>query len=173
MGPIKILARPDLASVDHAGNGGMVVDSGTTFTMLPEETFSRVSTEFAHHMSSAGFNRAEEAEAKTGLKPCYYFNSDRSSNRLVPSLAFHFKSNATVELPRRNYFMGFKSEGKRVGCLMLMNVGGETDETDSGPAGTLGNFQQQGFEVVYDLEAGRVGFARRRCTALWDSFARG
>jgi Xylanase inhibitor C-terminal/Xylanase inhibitor N-terminal len=173
VGPTKIPALPELAFIDQAGNGGMVVDSGTTFTMLPEETFSHVSTEFARYMSSAGFNRTKETEAKTGLSPCYYFNSDRGSNRLVPSLAFHFKSNATVELPRRNYFLGFKSEGKRVGCLMLMNGGSGSDDTDSGPAGTLGNFQQQGFEVVYDLEGGRVGFARRRCTALWDSLARG
>ncbi|KAJ4759527.1 Eukaryotic aspartyl protease family protein [Rhynchospora pubera] len=69
VGPTKILARPDLASIDHAGNGGMVVDSGTTFTMLPEETFSQVSTEFDRHMSSAGFSRAKETEAKTGLSP--------------------------------------------------------------------------------------------------------
>jgi hypothetical protein len=51
---------------------------------------------------------------------------------------------------------------------MLMNGG----DGDDGPAGTLGNFQQQGFEVVYDVDAGRVGFARRRCTDLWDSLSR-
>nr|CAD1844447.1 unnamed protein product [Ananas comosus var. bracteatus] len=81
---------------------------------------------------------------------------------------------------RRNYFMGFESEsesaeegGGRVGCLMVMNGGDGSDDDYGGPAGTLGNFQQQGFEVVYDLEQGRVGFARRRCTALWDSLSRG
>ncbi|KAJ3680368.1 hypothetical protein LUZ60_016646 [Juncus effusus] len=172
VGTTIIPVRPELSSIDRAGNGGMVVDSGTTFTMLPQETFSLVSSEFSARMNSAGFTRSKDTEAQTGLNPCYFFNSDRASNRLVPSLAFHFKSNATVELPRRNYFMGFKSHGKRIGCLMLMDAGAGSDETDSGPAGTLGNFQQQGFEVVYDLEAGRVGFARRRCTALWDSLSR-
>ncbi|XP_072987063.1 probable aspartyl protease At4g16563 [Typha latifolia] len=175
IGSTRIRTRPDLASVDRSGNGGMVVDSGTTFTMLPTDTYSLIAAEFDKRMTKSGFDRAVETENQTGLKPCYYYLPSRSSGREVPGLALHFKGNATVALPRRNYFMGFKSEGKSVGCLMLMDGGGgDGDEEEySGPAGTLGNFQQQGFEVVYDLEGGRVGFARRRCTALWDELARG
>ncbi|KAL6652320.1 hypothetical protein ACP70R_011245 [Stipagrostis hirtigluma subsp. patula] len=173
VGGERIPARPELGYVDRAGNGGMVVDSGTTFTMLPNETYARVAEAFARAMAAAGFARAEQAEAQTGLAPCYRCNA--ASDRGVPPVALHFRGNATVALPRRNYFMGFRSDnedgrGTGVGCLMLMN-GGEVDE-GGGPAGTLGNFQQQGFEVVYDVDAGRVGFARRRCTDLWDSLSR-
>ncbi|KAG8082794.1 hypothetical protein GUJ93_ZPchr0014g47024 [Zizania palustris] len=173
VGETRIHARPELGYVDNAGNGGMVVDSGTTFTMLPSDTFARVAEEFARAMAAARFTRTEDAEAQTGLAPCYHYSpSDRAANRAVPPLALHFRGNATVALPRRNYFMGFKSqEGRPVGCLMLMNGGGDDD--GGGPAGTLGNFQQQGFEVVYDVDASRVGFARRRCTDLWDSLSRG
>lgn len=180
VGGARIHARPELGYVDRAGNGGMVVDSGTTFTMLPNETYARVAEEFGRAMTAARFARAEAAEAETGLNPCYYYTaSDRVANRAVPPLALHFRGNATVALPRRNYFMGFKSEaGQDVGCLMLMNGGdaaasGAGEGDGGGPAGTLGNFQQQGFEVVYDVDAGRVGFARRRCTDLWDSLSRG
>jgi hypothetical protein len=179
VGATRIQARPELARVDRAGNGGMVVDSGTTFTMLPNETYARVAEAFARAMAAAGFARAERAEEQTGLTPCYHY---AASDRGVPPLALHFRGNATVALPRRNYFMGFKSEeeaggaGRKddVGCLMLMNGGDVSGEDggDDGPAGTLGNFQQQGFEVVYDVDAGRVGFARRRCTELWDSLSR-
>ncbi|KAL5215047.1 hypothetical protein ABZP36_004199 [Zizania latifolia] len=173
VGETRIKARPDLGYVDRAGNGGMVVDSGTTFTMLPSDTFARVAEEFARAMAAARFTRAEDAEAQTGLAPCYHYSpSDRGANRAVPPLALHFRGNATVALPRRNYFMGFeRQDGRPVGCLMLMNGGGDDDD-GGGPAGTLGNFQQQGFEVVYDVDAGRVGFARRRCTDLWDSLTR-
>ena len=45
---------------------------------------------------------------------------------------------------------------------MLMN-GGDDEELSDGPRATLGNYQQQGFEVVYDLEKQRVGFTRRKC----------
>uniref|UniRef100_A0A0E0KT91 Peptidase A1 domain-containing protein n=1 Tax=Oryza punctata TaxID=4537 RepID=A0A0E0KT91_ORYPU len=172
VGGKRIQAQPELGYVDRDGNGGMVVDSGTTFTMLPSDTFARVADEFARAMAAARFTRAEDAEAQTGLAPCYHYSP---SDRAVPPVALHFRGNATVALPRRNYFMGFKSEeGRSVGCLMLMNVGGnnDDDEDGGGPAGTLGNFQQQGFEVVYDVDAGRVGFARRRCTDLWDTLSR-
>ncbi|XP_066349906.1 probable aspartyl protease At4g16563 [Miscanthus floridulus] len=177
VGATRIPARPELARVDRAGNGGMVVDSGTTFTMLPNETYARVAEAFARAMAAAGFARAERAEEQTGLTPCYHY---AASDRGVPALALHFRGNATVALPRRNYFMGFKSEEAAgaerkddVGCLMLMNGGDASgEEGGDGPAGTLGNFQQQGFEVVYDVDAGRVGFARRRCTDLWDSLSR-
>jgi hypothetical protein len=170
VGATRIAARPELGRVDRAGNGGMVVDSGTTFTMLPGETHARVAEAFARAMAAAGFARSERAEAQTGLAPCYRY---AATDRGVPPLALHFRGNATVALPWRNYFMGFESEGGGgggggVGCLMLMNGG----DGDDGPAGTLGNFQQQGFEVVYDVDAGRVGFARRRCTDLWDSLSR-
>ncbi|CAN6249513.1 unnamed protein product [Urochloa humidicola] len=173
VGATRIPANPELGRVDRAGNGGMVVDSGTTFTMLPSDTHARVAEAFARAMSAAGFGRAERAEAETGLAPCYRYDAAADRGR-VPALALHFRGNATVALPRRNYFMGFENEvggGGGVGCLMLMNGGGD-DAGDDGPAGTLGNFQQQGFEVVYDVDAGRVGFARRRCTDLWDSLSR-
>ncbi|CAL5015713.1 unnamed protein product [Urochloa decumbens] len=172
VGATRIPANPSLGRVDRAGNGGMVVDSGTTFTMLPGETHALVAGAFARAMDAAGFARAERAEAETGLAPCYRYAATDSG---VPPLALHFRGNATVALPRRNYFMGFESEaggGGGVGCLMLMNGGDDGDDDDDGPAGTLGNFQQQGFEVVYDVDAGRVGFARRRCTDLWDSLSR-
>uniref|UniRef100_A0A0A9DBL9 Peptidase A1 domain-containing protein n=1 Tax=Arundo donax TaxID=35708 RepID=A0A0A9DBL9_ARUDO len=176
VGTRRIQARRELGYVDHAGNGGMVVDSGTTFTMLPNETYARVAEEFARSMAAARFVRAEHAEAQTGLTPCYYYAaSDRDAIRAVPPMALHFRGNAAVALPRKNYFMGFKSEsGKDVGCLMLMNGGDASGDADGGggPAGTLGNFQQQGFEVLYDVDAGRVGFARRRCTDLWDTLSR-
>ncbi|KAG2573600.1 probable aspartyl protease At4g16563 [Panicum virgatum] len=170
VGATRIPARPELGRVDRAGNGGMVVDSGTTFTMLPSETYARVAEAFARAMAAAGFARAGRAEAQTGLRPCYRY---AAADRGVPPLALHFRGNATVALPRRNYFMGFRSEGDGgVGCLMLMDGGDASSGDGDGPAGTLGNFQQQGFEVVYDVDAGRVGFARRRCTDLWDSLSR-
>ena len=151
----------------------MVVDSGTTFTMLPSDTYTNLANEFDRQMSRAGFERAAEAEDETGLRPCYYYEDRKQWRRRVPGLALHFSGNASVALPRRNYFMGLESGGRRLGCLMVTSGGDASGEEDyGGPAGTLGNFQQQGFEVVYDLQAKRVGFARRRCAALWEEMSR-
>ncbi|PNX70460.1 aspartic proteinase nepenthesin-1-like protein, partial [Trifolium pratense] len=115
--------------------------------------------------------RASEVETKTGLGPCYYLNGLSQ----IPMMTLHFVgNNSGVVLPRKNYFYEFLdgSDGARkkskVGCMMLMNGGDET-ELDGGPGATLGNYQQQGFEVVYDLEKERVGFAKKECALLWDS----
>lgn len=159
-----------LKRVDRKGNGGMVVDSGTTFTMLPKSLYDSVVVEFDRRVG-VSHERASGIEEKTGLSPCYYLG--KMAN--VPMVKFHFVGNgSTVVLPRRNYFYEFLdgedgSEKKRnVGCLMLMN-GGDEEELSGGPGGILGNYQQQGFEVVYDLGKKRVGFARRKCASLWEN----
>lgn len=147
----------------------MVVDSGTTFTMLPRKFYRAVVGEFGRRVGTAR-RRASAVEERTGLSPCYYGKEGEESFDGVPGLAWHFGGNSTVVMPRRNYFYEFfDGVGKRrVGCVMLMD-GGDEAESGGGPAGLLGNYQQQGFEVVYDLEEKRVGFARRKCASLWDT----
>ncbi|KAK1325699.1 Protein ASPARTIC PROTEASE IN GUARD CELL 1 [Acorus calamus] len=168
IGSARIDALPSMRAVDAArGVGGTVVDSGTTYTMLPRALYERVARELDERVRRR-YARAREAEAETGLGPCYHLGEEGVK---VPRMVLHFAGNASVVLPRRNYFFGFeRGEKGRVGCLMVMGVGG--DEGEGGPAATLGNYQQQGFEVVYDLERRRVGFARRPCAALWESLAR-
>ncbi|GMH09532.1 hypothetical protein Nepgr_011373 [Nepenthes gracilis] len=172
VGARRIPAPEELRRVDRHGNGGVVVDSGTTFTMLPPELFNSVAAELDRRVRRV-FKRATDAEERTGLSPCYYLDGNKTkganADLIVPSLALHFVGNSSVVLPRRNYFYEFIDgvvKGGRVGCLMLMNGG---DGDGGGPGATLGNYQQQGFEVVYDLEKRRVGFGRRRCASLWDS----
>ncbi|PON93012.1 Aspartic peptidase [Trema orientale] len=170
VGKKNIPAPEFLKRVDGRGNGGMVVDSGTTFTMLPASFYESVVAEFDRRVGRVN-ERASEIEDKTGLTPCYYY--DKVIN--IPTVALHFVGNkSSVVLPRTNYFYEFLDGGdgsgkkRKVGCLMLMN-GGDEKELSGGPGATLGNYQQQGFEVVYDLENRRVGFARRQCASLWDS----
>ncbi|GLT78396.1 hypothetical protein SLA2020_499330 [Shorea laevis] len=172
VGKKKIPAPEMLKRIDVKGSGGMVVDSGTTFTMLPASLYDSVVSEFDHRVRRF-CKRATKIEEKTGLGPCYYYDKVVR----VPVMALHFPGNgSSVVLPRRNYFYefldgggdGVEEEKKNVGCLMLMN-GGDEKELSGGPWATLGNYQQQGFEVVYDLEKRKVGFARRQCSTLWQS----
>ena len=175
VGKKKIAAPENLRRVDGRGDGGMVVDSGTTFTMLPPGLYESVAAEFDNRVGSV-YKRASDVEGRTGLGPCYYVAGGDvkvSSNVVVPQLLLHFGGNSSVVMPRRNYFYEFLDGGddgkvkRKVGCMMLMNGGDESES--GGPAGVLGNYQQQGFEVVYDLEQERVGFARRKCASLWDT----
>lgn len=172
VGKRTIPAPEMLRRVNNRGDGGVVVDSGTTFTMLPEGFYNSVVDEFDRRVGRVN-KRARKVEEKTGLAPCYYLNAVAE----VPVVTLRFAGgNSSVVLPRKNYFYEFldgsdERKGKRrVGCLMLMN-GGDEGEL-SGPGATLGNYQQQGFEVVYELEEKRVGFAKRHCASLWERLNR-
>lgn len=170
VGSRRIPAPEFLKRVDGSGNGGVVVDSGTTYTMLPSGLYNSVKDELDRRVRRV-LKRASETELRTGLNPCYYMEG--LGSRVVPSLALHFGGNSSVVLPRRNYFYEFMDGGdggRKVGCLMMMDGG---DESEGGPGATLGNYQQQGFEVVYDLEERRVGFAPRKCASLWESLNQG
>lgn len=170
IGKRNIPAPVSLRRVDQHGNGGVVVDSGTTFTMLPSRFFKAVVEEL-DRVVRASCKRATAVEDRTGLGPCYYV--DAGCAAVVPALTLHFGGNSTVVLPTRNYFYQFfyggdgAIEKRKVGCLMVMDGGDEVDL--SGPGATLGNYQQQGFEVVYDLERRTVGFVRRECASLWET----
>lgn len=176
IGKKKIAAPVNLRRVDGRGHGGMVVDSGTTFTMLPPGFYDSVVSEFDARVGSV-YKRASDVEERTGLAPCYYIGGGEdvkvSSNEVVPQMLLHFGGNSSVVMPRRNYFHEFLYGGddgkvrRKVGCMMLMNGGDESES--GGPAGLFGNYQQQGFEVVFDLEKGRVGFARRKCASFWET----
>lgn len=176
VGSRRIPAPANLRRVDGHGNGGVVVDSGTTYTMLPTELYNSMADELDRRVRRV-FKRASETELTTGLSPCYYMEGGLSNSGLVvPSLTLHFGGNSSVILPRRNYFYEFmdggdgKKRGRKVGCLMMMDGG---DDTETGPGATLGNYQQQGFEVLYDLEERRVGFAPRKCASLWENLSQG
>ncbi|KAG9452330.1 hypothetical protein H6P81_005234 [Aristolochia fimbriata] len=177
----RIIPAPEnMKTVNRRGDGGVVVDSGTTFTMLPQGMYAAVLEQFDRKMRGK-YERASETEAELGLGRCYFYGGSGSGSGseekvAAPGVVLHFGGNASVALPRRNYFMGVLTESagrkRRVGCVMVMNGGDDAEAGGGGPAATLGNFQQQGFEVVYDLKQRRVGFARRRCASLWDTVSR-
>lgn len=173
VGETNIPAPDMLRRVDRRGDGGVVVDSGTTFTMLPASLYGSVAGEFERRVGRVA-KRASEVEEKTGLGQCYFLEGLVE----VPKVTLHFVGNgsySSVVLPRRNYFYEFLYGGdgveRKVGCMMLMN-GGDDADLSGGPGAVLGNYQQQGFEVLYDLENQRVGFAKRQCASLWDSLNR-
>ncbi|CAE6192572.1 unnamed protein product [Arabidopsis arenosa] len=174
IGKRNIPAPAMLRRIDKNGGGGVVVDSGTTFTMLPAKFYNSVVEEFDSRVGRV-HERADRVEPSSGMSPCYYLNQTVK----VPALVLHFAGNgSSVTLPRRNYFYEFmdggdgKEEKRKVGCLMLMN-GGDESELRGGTGAILGNYQQQGFEVVYDLLNRRVGFAKRKCASLWDTLNQG
>ncbi|XVE96318.1 hypothetical protein REPUB_Repub02eG0211100 [Reevesia pubescens] len=139
------------------GNGGTIVDSGSTFTFMERPVFELVSKEFEKQM--ANYSRAPEIEKKSGLAPCFNLSGYKSIN--VPELIFHFKGGAKMELPLANYF-SFVGDDKVV-CLMVVSDNVIGQGVRGGPAIILGNFQQQNYYIEFDLANERFGFAKQSC----------
>ncbi|XP_021733765.1 probable aspartyl protease At4g16563 [Chenopodium quinoa] len=166
-----------LREFDGKGNGGMMIDSGTTYTHLPEPLYSQLLLDLQLAIQHP---RAIEQEKQTGFDLCYYIpcpNNNGSSNCIgndddLPSITFHFLDNVSLFLPRANNFYAIRppSNSSVVKCLLYQGMNDENDGNDSGgPAAIFGNFQQQNVEVVYDLMNERIGFNPMDCAAACSS----
>ncbi|KAL8258214.1 hypothetical protein R6Q59_030255 [Mikania micrantha] len=160
----------NLKNFDSSGNGGMLIDSGTTYTHLPQPFYSQL---LSNLESVIKHPRATEVEARTGFDLCYRvpcINNITSGlalmdvdDHLLPSITFHFMNNVSLVLPQGNsfYAMGAPRDSTVVKCLLFQSM----DDEDYGPAGVFGSFQQQNVEVVYDLENERIGFQAMDCAS--------
>ncbi|KAK7244839.1 hypothetical protein RIF29_39667 [Crotalaria pallida] len=141
------------------GNGGTIVDSGSTFTFMERPVFELVAEEFEKQMKN--FTRAKEVETQSGLSPC--FNVDAGDGDVaLPEFTFGFKGGAKMALPAANYFSFVGSDN--VVCLTIVSDGAVGPARAGGPAIILGNYQQQNYYVEYDLENERFGFGPRTCS---------
>ncbi|KAK9063699.1 hypothetical protein SSX86_017571 [Deinandra increscens subsp. villosa] len=154
----------NLREFDSSGNGGMLIDSGTTYTHLPQPFYSQLLSKLE---SIINHPRATEAEAQTGFDLCFRVpcinNITNVDDHLLPSITFHFMNNVSLVLPQGNsfYAMGAPRNGTVVKCLLFQSM----DDEGYGPAGVFGSFQQQNVEVVYDLENQRIGFQTMDCAS--------
>ncbi|CAN8272675.1 unnamed protein product [Cochlearia groenlandica] len=130
------------------GTGGMIIDSGTTITYLEETVFNALRKEFVSRMSLLVDN-----SGSTGFDLCFTL-PNVEKNIAVPKLIFHFKG-ANLELPGENYMVEDPSTG--VLCLAMGSSKGMS---------IFGNFQQQNFNVLHDLEKETVSFVPTECGKL-------
>ncbi|EHA8591602.1 Aspartic proteinase nepenthesin-1 [Cocos nucifera] len=130
------------------GTGGMVIDSGTTYTALEETGYEPVMQAFKSQVNLPSVDGSD-----FGLDLCFQLPSNSSSFQ-APKLVFHFDG-ADLDLPQENYFV--VDPASAVVCLMLMST--------TGPS-VLGNLQQQNMLVVYDLESEQLLFRPAQCDQM-------
>ncbi|XP_037467461.1 aspartic proteinase nepenthesin-2-like [Triticum dicoccoides] len=133
---------------DTLAAGGTIIDSGTTLSYFPEPAYRAIRQAFIDRMSPSyplipGF---------PVLSPCY--NVSGAGKIEVPELSLAFADGAAWEFPAENYFIRLEPEG--IMCLAVLG-------TPRSGMSIIGNYQQQNFHVLYDLELNRLGFAPRRC----------
>lgn len=132
--------------IDSNGRGGIIVDSGTAVTRLRTEAYNALRDKFVelsqHLRSSSSFSLFDT---------CYDLSSLTKVS--VPTVALHFSGGKTLQLHPNNYLIPVDSAGKF--CLAFA--------ANSGSLSIIGNIQQQGTRVSYDLANKVVGFSPNKC----------
>ncbi|CAI9787841.1 unnamed protein product [Fraxinus pennsylvanica] len=132
------------------GQGGVILDSGTSLTFLTQPAYQPVMSALEHSLSNF-------SKSKLDIEPMdYCFNSTGFNKSMVPKLEFHFADGATFEAPAKSTVLD-AAEG--VKCLGFVSA------TASWPGTSIiGNIMQQNHIWEFDLINKRLGFARSSCT---------
>ncbi|KAH7661056.1 Aspartic peptidase A1 family protein [Dioscorea alata] len=154
----------NLKSFDSGGNGGMLIDSGTTYTHLPEPLYSQLLSELSSKIS---YKRCSDIEVRSGFDLCFKVPvSDEVAGVMLPDISLRFLNDVELVLPKEScyYAISAPKEKMVVKCLLFQRMD-QDDGEGYGPAGVFGSFQQQNVEVVYDLEKERIGFLPVDCAS--------
>ncbi|KAJ4710582.1 Aspartyl protease family protein 2 [Melia azedarach] len=144
---VKLRIDPLVWSIDELGNGGTVIDSGTTLTFLAEPAYRKILAAFKRRVKLPS-----PAESILGFDLCV--NVSGVSRASFPKLSFELVGNSVFSPPQSNYFI---ETSERVKCLAIQPV-----NTGSGFS-VIGNLMQQGFLFEFDRDKSRLGFSRNGC----------
>ncbi|KAE9615401.1 hypothetical protein Lal_00048510 [Lupinus albus] len=143
----EMLPIPDSSfQVDDSGVGGIIVDSGTAVTRLRDEVYDSLRDAFVR-----GTSELTKVNGVALFDTCYDLSSKSSVE--VPTVSFHFPEGKVLQLPAKNYLIPVDSVGTF--CFAFA----PTMSTLS----IIGNVQQQGTRVSFDLANDVVGFSANSC----------
>lgn len=122
------------------------MDSGTAITRLRTEAYTALRDAFVQ--------LARGLQRTSGIllfDTCYDFSSRASVQ--VPTVSFQFSSGASWPLPADNYLIPVDTAGTF--CFAFAPT--------SSSLSIIGNVQQQGVRVSFDLAKSLVGFSPNKC----------
>ncbi|KAJ8560594.1 hypothetical protein K7X08_022454 [Anisodus acutangulus] len=137
----------NIFQVDETGHGGIIVDSGTAVTRLQTTVYNSLRDTFFKYAQ----NNLPSTDGFMLFDTCFDLSSMKTAS--VPTVAFHFSGGKDLSLHPKNTLVPVDSEGKY--CLAFA----PTDES----LAIIGNLQQQGTRVSYDLTNNLVGFSPDKC----------
>jgi hypothetical protein len=141
---------PAVFRLTGSGRGGLIVDSGTTFTALEERAFVLLARAF---VAQVGLPLAPGLHM--GLALCFAAPEGKGPEVVrVPRLVLHFDG-ADMELPRGSVVV--EDRAAAVACLGMVSTRGMS---------VLGSMQQQNMHVLYDVEGGVLSFEPANCGEL-------
>ncbi|KAG2667358.1 hypothetical protein I3760_15G110100 [Carya illinoinensis] len=132
--------------MDASGNGGIIIDSGTVITRLQTQAYNALRDAFVR------LTRDLPSTRGVALFDTCYDLSSRTSVQ-VPTVSFRFSGGESLKLPAKNYLIPVDSAGTY--CLAFAPTPSSLS--------IIGNFQQQGTRVSYDLANSRLAFSPNKC----------
>ncbi|KAK2971550.1 hypothetical protein RJ640_017919 [Escallonia rubra] len=137
---------PSSFRLDDNGEGGVIVDSGTAVTRLRTEAYNSLRDAFVQ-----GTKNLPSTNGVALFDTCYDLSSKKSVE--VPTVSFHFSNGKELPLPAKNYLIPVDSAGTY--CFAFAPT--------SSSLSIIGNVQQQGTRVSYDLANSLIGFTPNKC----------
>ncbi|KAG5390502.1 hypothetical protein IGI04_032043 [Brassica rapa subsp. trilocularis] len=132
--------------MDESGGGGVIIDSGTAVTRLQTGVYDSLRDAFVK-----GTADLERAAGVAMFDTCYDLSGKTTIE--VPSVAFHFPGGNMLALPAKNYMIPVDSVGTF--CLAFAPT--------ASSLAIIGNVQQQGTRVGFDLANSLIGFSANKC----------
>ncbi|KAG2709021.1 hypothetical protein I3843_05G200700 [Carya illinoinensis] len=149
VGRNRLPIPPSWFQLTSDGSGGLIVDSGTTVTLLTEEAYNVLRRYFL-----AETKLALSGSDNSGLDLCFEIPNGRAKQIEVPELTFHFEG-LDLALPPENYMIVDEKMG--LACLAM---------APAGSFSTFGNIQQQNMLVIHNLEQKTMSFIPTDCGKL-------
>ncbi|KAG6537006.1 aspartic proteinase nepenthesin-1-like [Zingiber officinale] len=135
-------------SMTSNGTGGVIIDSGTTLTLLVDAAYEELKGAFESQM-----NLTAADGSALGLDICFTYGGEEKVQG--PGLVFHFEG-ADMNIPPENYIQADSSLSLQ--CVMVVR--------SNSTLSIFGNIMQQNMHVLYDLAGGMLSFEAEQCDQL-------
>ncbi|VAH45180.1 unnamed protein product [Triticum turgidum subsp. durum] len=154
VGAADLPVAPSTFGFTRAGAGGVIVDSGTTFTYFAEAGYAMLRQAF---LSQTAGRLTRVSGAPFDFDLCFEAGGDLDVDAVpVPDLVLRFAGGAEYAVPRRSYFDAVDEQG-RVACLLVLPTRGVS---------VIGNVKQMDLHVLYDLDGGVLSFTPADCASV-------
>ena len=145
----KLRIDPSVWSINAKGNGGTLIDSGTTYTYLADQAYQEVVTAIRRRVGKLIVRNPE-------FQLCVNESKLGKGERL-PMLKFELVGKSVFSPPPENYFIKIGTD-EGVKCLAILPV-----DKSGFFSSVIGNRMQQGFLLEFDIDRSRLGFSPHGC----------
>ncbi|KAK8945541.1 Aspartic proteinase CDR1 [Platanthera guangdongensis] len=146
----EVAIKPSMPAAFPITKGNIIIDSGTTLTLVDDDTLRAVETMVASNVTLPRMN-----DTSGIFSLCFNFSGfvGNDVDAQFPHIKFHFSGGAVVVLRPYNAFVAVKED---TACLALVS------RKDIG-VNIYGSLAQQNFHIGYDLNAMRLSLKPADC----------